>query len=482
MSLRLGTKLGDRYVLVHPIARGGMGQVYEARDEKLGRRVAVKVLLDELARDPTCHERFRREAHAVASTSHPSLVAIYDLSLEGSPTYLVMELLEGASVSHLLASEGRIAWPRLMRWLTQVLDALACLHEHGITHRDLKPGNILITGAGERELAKVIDLGVAQLQTGSAYQRLTQSGAIVGTPAFMAPEQLSGERTGPSADLWAVGTIAYTCLTGQRPYPAKDMARLMESMLGQPPTPLRTLAPDVPEAVEQLVMQLLSKDAARRPSARMAADAMRGLTLGAPIDLMPSIEARSMVTAPSGPAAIARPLAVDPPVSRVELGPGTRAVLGAHARTSRMSTWAAVLAGVGVLTTCLVGALLAYAFAARGDGAAASPSMVPGLPAPRQLDVVHSGPDADAARRTLAPTLDPRLRSCIELARHGLGAPIAAYTVQLDAYGAPSGLRRISGAGTAEEYACIEATLMSAHWPPPSTSYMDATVILMPAY
>jgi serine/threonine protein kinase len=195
-----------------------MGAVYEARDEQLGRRVAIKVIRPELLGDPVARARFRREALATAAVTHPGLVTLHDVALDGDPAYFVMELIDGQTLDNLLHREASLFWPRALRLTLDVLDALEALHAAGIVHRDVKPSNLMVVGEGVRERCRLIDLGVARLLTAPADDARTASGVAVGTPAYMAPEQFAGERVGPTVDIYAMGLVLYKALTGVHPY------------------------------------------------------------------------------------------------------------------------------------------------------------------------------------------------------------------------------------------------------------------------
>ncbi|MFO0710047.1 MAG: protein kinase [Sandaracinus sp.] len=277
-SSLVGQLVGGRFRVICSIAAGGMGAVYEARDEQLGRRVALKVIRGELLGDPVARARFRREALATAAITHPALVTLYDVALDGDPAYFVMELIDGATLDAVLHREVRLHWPRALRLGLDVLDALEALHGAGIVHRDLKPSNLMIVGEGERERCRVIDLGVARLLTAPADDARTASGVAVGTPAYMAPEQLAGERVGPSADLYAVGLVLYKAITGLHPFSTSAITSDAALPRGGAIEPLQVLAPDVPTEVNVLVETMLSRAIARRPpSAAAAARELRAI-------------------------------------------------------------------------------------------------------------------------------------------------------------------------------------------------------------
>lgn len=513
MSIASGQLLDQRYRIVGSIARGGMGTVYEAEDLRLGRRVAVKVLLEGLANDASCRERFRREAEAAARTTHPNLVALYDLALDATPAYLVMELLEGATLEATLAREGRLPWRVAARIGVELSAALACLHGAGIVHRDIKPSNVLIETNGR---AKLIDLGVAQLRTGSSYERLTQSGAIVGTPGYMAPEQLSGGTVTDRTDLWALGVLLYYVLSGQRPFAAADLPRLLFLIAHESPTPLRAVAPETPEPLEALVMSLLSKDPAQRPASAAATQNMLSRWLDTP---MPEVTPRDVAAQARWDLSVGAvefrptPNASGPPPMGSPVAPGggpswhgatpQAPPLGAtpqapppgpphaqpHAQGPRVP--AAVVGIVAVLALAALGIagfalfLVAQRAANTAPPELATPTPAPAAPAaqiaPSRLEIIHSGTGALETSQQLAPTLDPLLRACINLAERPLGVGVT-YAVYINIDGTPSRLERAYGAASPEEATCIERALMASRWPPRLSTRDPSMVIMTPAY
>ena len=255
------TFLADRYRLVSPLGRGGMGQVWEGRDERLGRPVAVKLLTHQaLAATPEPQDgirRFTREAAVTAGLSHPGVPAIYDAGEYDGGLYLVMELVDGVTVADLVAEQGPLPVPWVAAIGAQVAAVLEAAHARGVVHRDIKPANVMIAGDGT---AKILDFGVA----GIASQRITSTGVAVGTPAYMAPEQLQDRPATPASDLYALGCLLYEMLSGSPVFAATSPAALIRMHLEQAPAPVdRT---DVPVPLTQLVWQLLAKDASWRPS------------------------------------------------------------------------------------------------------------------------------------------------------------------------------------------------------------------------
>lgn len=253
--------LAGRYRLVSPLGRGGMGQVWEGRDERLGRQVAVKLLTHQaLAGSPEPENgvrRFIREAAVTAGMSHPGVPAIYDAGEYDGGLYLVMELVSGVTVADLVAEQGPLPVPWVAAIGAQVAAVLAAAHARGVVHRDIKPANVMVAGDGA---VTVLDFGVA----GIVSQRITSTGVAVGTPAYMAPEQLHDQPATPASDLYALGCLLYEMLSGSPVFSATSPAALMRMHLEQAPAPLTRA--DVPVSLTQLVWQLLAKDAALRPS------------------------------------------------------------------------------------------------------------------------------------------------------------------------------------------------------------------------
>jgi len=292
----VGRVLGGRYEIVRRIGVGGMGTVYEAVQEGLGRRVAVKVLTAALAEAPKSLERFRREALAAAQLGHPNLVRVTDFQQQdGEPTFLVMELLDGEGLDARL-ERGRLEPLLAVNIASQILAGLEAAHAEGIVHRDLKPANIFLVPMGQdRVLAKVLDFGIAKLMRTAVYKRLTQTGALVGTPRFAAPEQLVDSSAADlRADIYAVGTLLYFMLTGRAPHLSQGF-RLLAEVQSRKPTDPRGIAPQLSAALAAVVQKAMEKDRADRfASAREFADALAPLADGGAIHAsLPALVPRS---------------------------------------------------------------------------------------------------------------------------------------------------------------------------------------------
>ena len=274
-----GVLLAQRYRLGARIAVGGMGEVWAAQDTRLARPVAVKILRTELSSDPEFVDRFRSEARITASLNHSGIAAVYDYgevsSRPGGPddtAYLVMELVAGEPLSAVLARSPRLSLSRTLDVLEQSGRALQVAHARSLVHRDLKPGNILITPAGQ---VKITDFGIARV----AHQvPITRGGMVMGTAQYLSPEQAAGQEAGPAADVYALGVVAYECLAGRRPFAADNPVALALQQVHEPPPPLPA---DVPAPVASLVLRMLAKPAAERyPDGAALARAVSALRQG----------------------------------------------------------------------------------------------------------------------------------------------------------------------------------------------------------
>jgi serine/threonine-protein kinase len=274
-TLPAGTILGGRYRLIRLVGHGGMGSVYEAQQMDLGRRVAVKILDARLTFEAQHIERFRREAHAAAMLGHPNIVQVTDFqSNPNEPPFLVMDFLEGQSLAQRLERQGRIDARQAALIGIQVLDALGAAHRAGIVHRDIKPDNLfLVQVPAVGEIVKVLDFGVAKLSDAPPSSApLTATGAMLGTPAYMAPEQARGNAVDLRADLYAVGASLYHALTGMLPFNANSAPALLFAIVEQQPAPLSQSRPDIPRELVAIIERAMQKDPARR---FQSADEMR---------------------------------------------------------------------------------------------------------------------------------------------------------------------------------------------------------------
>jgi serine/threonine protein kinase len=252
--------LASRYRLVRRIDRGGMAEVWEGRDEVLDRPVAVKVLDPRLAGDEAFHERFRREAVSAARLAHPNVVATYDTGIDGGVAFIVMELVSGHTLRDLLREQGALNPSQAVAIAAEVADALEYAHQAGIVHRDVKPGNILVSDDGR---VKVADFGIAKAAVDSD---LTQQGTFVGTAKYLPPEQVEGRPQDRRSDVYGLGVVLYEMLCGQPPFQAdNDMAVALQHVHAEPMRP-RQLRPGIPRSLERIVLKAMSKE----PEARYA--------------------------------------------------------------------------------------------------------------------------------------------------------------------------------------------------------------------
>jgi len=254
--------LGGRYEIGETIGRGGMATVWRGRDLRLDRPVAIKTLGGTAPAEPGMMQRFEREARTVARLAHPNIVSVYDFGDEDGAAYLVMELVEGESLAAMIA-RGPLDVPRALAIAAQTCDALAAAHEAGVVHRDVKPGNILVTPGG---VVKICDFGIARLQRAAASQAsLTGPAVVLGTSEFMAPEQASGGPVDARADLYALGCVLYAMLTGRPPFVGDTPLSVLSQHLHRVPEPLAARRPGVPAALDALVAELLAKRPDDRP-------------------------------------------------------------------------------------------------------------------------------------------------------------------------------------------------------------------------
>ncbi len=276
MPLPSGARLGP-YEIQAAIGAGGMGEVYRAKDTRLGRTVAIKVLPAELASHSGARERLEREAQAISALTHPNICTLFDVGHQDGTDYLVMEHIEGATLADRLQA-GPLPLDEARRIAVQIAGALARAHERGIVHRDLKPGNIMLTKAGADRSGtpqvKLLDFGLAKLREPDAEemlkssvatrQALTVQGTIVGTLPYMAPEQMSGQVVDARSDLFSLGAVLYEMLTGQRAFSGDTPTAVMASVIGGQPASPRSVRPDIPAGLERLIITCLAKDPADR--------------------------------------------------------------------------------------------------------------------------------------------------------------------------------------------------------------------------
>src|SRR3954447_3629772 len=250
--------LPDRYKVIRHIANGGMAGVWEAHDELLDRAVAVKLLASHLSEDERARRRFQREARAAAGlSSHPNVATIYDVGEHDGRTFMVMELLTGGTVSDKIRA-GRVAPRTALRWLRDAASALDAAHAQDVVHRDVKPGNMLLDDHGRLAIA---DFGIARLPP---EDQLTATGTVLGTAAYISPEQAIGDPATAASDRYALAVVAFELLTGERPFQAENFAAQARAHVEDPPPVASSINPDLPREVDRVLSRALAKEAAAR--------------------------------------------------------------------------------------------------------------------------------------------------------------------------------------------------------------------------
>ena len=300
MTIHVGSRLGP-YEVLSPLGSGGMGEVYRAKDTRLERTVAIKVLPSNLSASPESRQRFEREAKTISRLSHPHICAIYDVGREGETEYLVMELLEGETLSDRLA-KGPLPLEQTLRYGMEIAGALDAAHRQGIVHRDLKPGNVMLTKSG----VKLLDFGLAKVittaqprsaltsgPTEAGAPKVTQEGSILGTFQYMAPEQLEGKEADGRTDIFAFGAVLYEMATGRPAFAGSSRASLISSIMTAQPPSISRVEPMTPPMLEHIAQRCLAKDPDDRwQSARDVWGELRWLATAPPGEA-PAVPARS---------------------------------------------------------------------------------------------------------------------------------------------------------------------------------------------
>src|SRR6185437_14353582 len=292
--------LGGRYELDGVVGRGGMAEVYRARDLRLDRIVAVKTLREDLARDQTFQARFRREAQSAASLNHPSIVAVYDTGEDNSGSshvpFIVMEYVDGRTIRDLLRDDRRLLPDRALEITDGVLRALDYSHRNGIVHRDIKPGNVMLNRQGE---IKVMDFGIARAIS-DAQATMTQTAQVIGTAQYLSPEQARGERVDSRSDLYSVGCLLYELLTGRPPFTGDSPVAIAYQHVRENPIPPSRVDPELPAWADPIVLRAMAKDPGERyqTAAEMRSDIQRALS-GYPVGAQ--MRPTSTYVGPGGP-------------------------------------------------------------------------------------------------------------------------------------------------------------------------------------
>jgi eukaryotic-like serine/threonine-protein kinase len=398
-----------QYTVVRKLGDGGMGTVYEARHDGLGKRVAIKVLLPEMASKDEIAQRFVREGQAAARIRHPHVVDVYDVGAEEGSTWLVMELLEGSDLESALAKGGAMSVAQTLAIVLPVISAVGAAHREGVVHRDLKPANIFLSKDSiGRVLPKVVDFGISKIMQEDRGFDLTKSAAVLGTPYYMAPEQVhSIKRTDARSDQYSLGVILYECLTGRHPFTGESLFELMTSITTTDATPVHEVEASVPVGVSEVVRRAMSRDPAQRfPSVRELGQA-----------LIPFADelTRAMWTSEFGGSQAAREPAARPNTSAAAVShtavesAGTIASFEAESRSAAHATRAAS-AGRRKLVLALAAAsgLIAIAAVALWQRHPAPPATAEPSPSQPALPVVESSAVSAAPSAVLpAAALEP---------------------------------------------------------------------------
>jgi serine/threonine-protein kinase len=351
----------NRYEIRRGIARGGMADVFLAQDSLLDRPVAVKVLFAEFARDPSFVERFRREAQAAANLNHPNIVGIYDWGQEQGTYFIVMEYVEGRSLRELIRYEERVPTRRAAELGAEIAGALAFAHRNGVVHRDVKPGNVLLTANGD---VKVTDFGIARAGTSES---LTQTGAVMGTANYFSPEQAQGLPVDGRSDVYSLGVVLYEMVTGQQPFTGDSPFSVAIKHVREQPVPPSQLVPDLEPDMQRIILAAMTKDPDRR---YQSADDLR-------TDLVNFARGRPLTAIPTAIAAAA----ATPRASTTEAMPAYDRSQQYRAPAPSKKRWAGrivVLLGLALLAAFVI-AMLFGAFDTKDGGGGAETVRMPSV-------------------------------------------------------------------------------------------------------
>jgi eukaryotic-like serine/threonine-protein kinase len=373
--------LGGRYELDGVVGRGGMAEVYRARDIRLDRIVAVKTLRDDLARDQTFQARFRREAQSAASLNHPSIVAVYDTGEDMvGPTpvpYIVMEYVDGRTLRDLLRDDRRLLPERALEITDGVLRALDYSHRNGIVHRDIKPGNVMLTRTGD---VKVMDFGIARAVS-DAQATMTQTAQVIGTAQYLSPEQARGERVDARSDLYSTGCLLYELLTGRPPFTGDSPVAIAYQHVRENPVPPSRVDPEIPPWADSIVLKAMAKDPGDRyqSAGEMRNDiqrALQGMPVAAPtrFDAYQGTRRMGQATQMAGPTGAIPPYDYGPDDDR----PGGR------------KKWPWIVAAIAAIAV-IAGLIWGFNYISSSGGNIAVPNVVGATQAQAEREIVQAG-------------------------------------------------------------------------------------------
>jgi serine/threonine-protein kinase len=381
---------GGRYVLESRIAVGGMGEVWQATDTIIGRQVAIKILKDEYLGDPGFLERFRAEARHAALVNHEGIANVYDYGEEDGSAYLVMELVPGEPLSAVLEREHTLSIDRVLDIVAQTATALQAAHSAGLVHRDIKPGNLLITPEGR---VKITDFGIARI---ADQVPLTATGQVMGTVQYLSPEQASGHAASPSTDIYSLGIVAYEALAGKRPFSGESQVAIAMAQINDAPPPL----PDtIAEPVRNLIMSCIAKKPADRPDSAAnlarAAQALRRGDVQAAADAVPAV----LSGIAANDVTMVMPRATEPGATTVLNIPSGNPV---EERKGKRSPWTwPLIALIGVLVIVIGSSVIALLSSGSGGGGATTSTSAP---SPTTSSATPT-PTKSSATPTPTPTL-----------------------------------------------------------------------------
>jgi uncharacterized membrane protein len=398
----LGSIVAERYHILKKLGEGGMGTVYLAEHVKMGRKAALKVMNPGMNSDPDAIARFNREAANASRLNHPNVCGIYDFgeTPEGL-IYLAMEFIEGESLTSLIEKNGYLPAPRAASIIHQAADALAVAHDYGIVHRDLKPDNIMIAkGRDGSDMVKVVDFGIAKASSSDA-QKVTKTGLVVGTPEYMSPEQLAGDKLDGRSDIYSLGLVAFNCLTGKLPFPSESAQEAMIMRLTDHPRTLAEMKPDIdwPPALQAVMDKVLARDA----NERYQKSAEFGRDMAKAVENMPAAIAAAAGTMVMGAAAAEVPKTRMAPrggaTAKIE-APAPVPLAAAPAKKSPVMMIVAAVVVIGGIGGAVV-------FMKPGSSAPAAKTDAPAVPAGRG-GATSADPTKTAAAQNDTKKADPK--------------------------------------------------------------------------